>query len=127
MIAVALVDLAQDDQRHRQMIEQPQPAVEVDGHLRRLDAFRLAPIGQRAIGHGKVGIEPRLETEIAHLLRGLEPAEAGLDAPARVERAVEHAEVCVAATGRLQQIVRLGEPDALLDLVDRLGEAAGAR
>ena len=95
--------------------------------MRRLDALRLAAIGQRAVGHREVGIEPRLEAEIAHLLRGLEPAEAGLDAAARVERAVEHAEIRVAAAGRLQQIVRLGQPDALLDLLDRLGEAAGAR
>ena len=95
--------------------------------LRRLDAFRLAPVGQRAVGHRQVRVEPRLEPEIAHLLRGLQPAEAGLDAAARVERAVEHAEVRVAATGRLQQIVRLGQPDAVLDLVHRLGQAAGAR
>ena len=127
VVAVALVDLAQDDQRNRQVIEEPQSSVEVDGLLRRLNALRLASVGQRAIGNGKVGIEARLEAEVAHLLRCLQPAVAGLDAAARVERAVEHAEVCVAATGRLQQIMRLGEPDALLDLADCLGEAAGAR
>ena len=124
---MALVDLAEDDQRHGQMIEKPQPAVEVDGQLRRLDSLRLAAVRQRAVGDGEVRVEPRLEAEIAHFLRGLEPPEAGLDAAARVERAVEYAEVGVTAAGRLQQVVRLGEPDALLDLVDRLVEAARAR
>jgi hypothetical protein len=64
VVAVALVDLTEDDQWHRQMIEQTQPTVEVDGRLRCLDAFRFAPVRQRAIG--KIRIEPRLLAEIAH-------------------------------------------------------------
>ena len=127
MLAVALVNLAEDDQGDRQVIEQAQPPVEVDGGLRRLDALGLAPIGQRAVGHREIRVEPRLEREVADLLRGLEPAQAGLDAPPRIERAVEHAEVRVAATGRVQQIARLGQRDAALDLGDRLGQASRSR
>ena len=66
-LAVALVDLAEHDQGHRQVIDQPQPTVEVDGGLRGLDAFRLASIGERAAGHREIRIEARLEPEIAYL------------------------------------------------------------
>src|SRR6185503_3755836 len=64
---------------------------------------------------------------IADLLGGLEPAQAGLDATSGVERAVEHTEVRVAAAGGLQELALLGQADAALDLLDRFGEAAGAR
>ncbi len=90
VLTVALMDLAEDDQRHGQVIEQPQTPVEVDGGLRRFHAFGLAPVGQRAVGHGEVGVEARLKAEVADLLRGLEPPETGLDAAARIERAVQH-------------------------------------
>ena len=69
MVAVALVDLAQHDQRHRQMVDQAEPAVEVDGGFRRLDALRLAAIGERAVGHREVGVsrdwKPRSPTFLA--------------------------------------------------------------
>ena len=45
VVAVALMDLTQDDQWYRQVIEEPQPSVEVDCLLSGLNAFRLAPIG----------------------------------------------------------------------------------
>src|SRR4029453_19264167 len=77
VVAVALVDLTEDDQWHRQMIEQTQPTVEVDGRLRCLDTFRFAPIRQRAVGDGQVCIEPRLEAEIAHLFCRVETPQAG--------------------------------------------------
>ena len=121
------MDLPEHDQRHREVVEQAEPAIEVDRRLRRLDAFGLAAVGQRAVRHREVGVQVRLEGEIADLARDLEPAQAGLDAALRVERAVEHAEVGVAAAGRLQQIARLGQADALLDLADRFGEPTRSR
>ena len=44
-----------------------------------------------------------------------------------IERAVEYPEICVTAAGGLQQTVRLGQRDALLDLVHGLGKATRAR
>src|ERR671911_2762332 len=127
MLAVALVDLAQDNQRRRQVVEQPEAPVERDGRLRRLYAFRLAPVGQRAVGYRQVGIEPGLEAEIADFLGHLKSPTAGIDAAVRVERAIEHAKIRVATACGLQQIVLLRQADAPLDLVDRLGRPSGAR
>jgi hypothetical protein len=42
VLAVALVDLAEHDQRHHQVIEQAQEAIEIDGGLSGLDPFRDA-------------------------------------------------------------------------------------
>src|SRR5687767_6198911 len=126
MLAVALMDLAEHDQWHGQVIEEAEAPVEVDGRLRRLDALRLAPIGECAVSHREVRVQPRLEAEIADLLRRLEPAQARLDAAARIERAVQYAEVGVAAARSGQQAVRLGERDAALDLLHGLGRPAGA-
>ena len=99
---MTLVNLAENDQRHREVIEQAEPAVQVDRGLRGLDSLRLAAIGERAIGHRQIRLESRLEPEIAHFLRGLEAAQAGLDAALRIERAVQYAEVRVPPAGLLQ-------------------------
>src|SRR5215213_805565 len=120
------MDLAQDDQRHREMIEKTQPAVEIDSHVSRLDPLRFAAVRERTICDGKVGIEPRLEAEIADFLRHLKPSKAGLDAPTRVDCAVEYAKVGVTPAGRLQQVMGLGESDAVLNLLDGLVEAVRA-
>src|SRR5262249_22597756 len=50
-----------------------------------------------------------------------------LNAALRIERAVEHPQIRIPAAGVLQQIARLGQADALLDLRDRLGEAPRPR
>src|SRR5207245_7396522 len=84
-LSMALVNLAEHDQGHRQVIEQSQTAVEIDGGPRGFDAFGLAPIRQRAVGYREIGVSARQNAEIAHFLGGLEPSEARLDAPARVE------------------------------------------
>src|SRR4029453_10450555 len=94
--------------------------------LRGFDTFGLTAIGQGAVRHREVRVEPRLEAEVADLLGGLEPPETSLDAAARVEGAVEHAEIRVPAAARLEELALLGEPDAALDLLDRFAQASGA-
>jgi hypothetical protein len=69
-------------------------------------------------------MEPGLERKVADLLRHRETAQASLDAARRVERALKHAEVDVAAASCLQQAILLCERDALLDPADRLMELA---
>src|SRR6188768_3362994 len=48
---MALVDLPQYDQRHRQMIALAQPPVEIDRRLRRSQALDIATVGKRAVRH----------------------------------------------------------------------------
>jgi hypothetical protein len=45
VVAVALVNLSEHDQWHRQVVEKPKLTVEVDCLLRRLDTINLASIG----------------------------------------------------------------------------------
>src|SRR5579864_1110766 len=92
-IAVALVDLREDNQRNREVIELAQSAVEVDGGLRRTQPRLITAIGERAIGEGEVGIETRLESRVADLLGQFEAARAGVDGAGRVQGAVEDPEV----------------------------------
>src|SRR5262245_40728838 len=70
-LAVALVDLTQHDQWHGQVIDQSQATIKVDSFACGLEAFRLAPIRQGAIGDGEIGIEPRFKSQIADLLGDL--------------------------------------------------------
>ena len=72
-------------------------------------------------------MQPRLEGEVADPARDRQSALAGLDAARRIERALQHAKVCVAAACRLQQVVVLGQRDALLDPLHCVGELAHAR
>ena len=56
------------------MIEQFQPAVEVDGPAGGIHALVLATIRQRAIGYGQVRVDPGLKAEIADLFGRFGPA-----------------------------------------------------
>src|SRR5436190_8054 len=98
---MTLVDLAKYNQWHRQMIDKAEPAIEIDGLARGIDAFGLASVRQGAIRHGEIGVQSRLETQITDLSRGLESTLTCLNAPRRVERAIEHTEVCVTPAGSL--------------------------
>src|SRR5262245_14837614 len=119
-VAVALVDLTEHDQRYREVVELTELTIQLDGGPRRFDALRLATVRQRAIGDGQIGVQARLHAEIAEALRGLETLEAGGDSPRRIERAVQDAEVRVAAAGGLQQALAERDLDAALDVGDRL-------
>src|SRR3972149_1114298 len=92
------------------------PAVELDGRLGGAHALFLAAVGEGAVGHGEVGVQARLEAEVADLPREGEPPLAGLDGAARVEGAVENGEVRVAAAGWLEELLGQGGGDAALDL-----------
>src|SRR3546814_10017337 len=54
------------------MIRRPPRSTRTDTLFPYTMLFR-SPIGERAVGYREIRVEPRLEPEIAHLLRGLEP------------------------------------------------------
>src|SRR5262245_20540117 len=108
------------------MVEQAQPPVEIDSLLRRLEALGLAAVRQGAIGDGQVGIKSRLEPKIADLLGRLQTLEARFDTSPGIKRTVEHAEVRIGSTGRLQ-VVGVGQRHAALDLLNRGLELARTR
>ena len=56
VVAMALVDLAQHDQGHCQVVEQSQPSIQIDGLLCGLDTFGLAAVSQRAVGDREVRV-----------------------------------------------------------------------
>ena len=93
---------AQHNQWHRQMVDQAEPAIEIDGLARGIHAFSLASIGQGAIGHREVGVQSRLEAQVADLPRSLESTLTGFNAARWIKRAIEHAEVCVTPAGSLR-------------------------
>jgi hypothetical protein len=57
-VAMALLDLAQHYERHRQVVELAELAVEVEGRLRRREAPLLAPVCERAVGNRQVRVQP---------------------------------------------------------------------
>src|SRR5678816_4470289 len=59
VLAATLMDLGQDDQRHRQMTALPQPAVDLHRRLRGLDAL-VVVAGHRAVPAGQRAEQPRL-------------------------------------------------------------------
>jgi hypothetical protein len=59
---VALVDLPEDDQRHREVVELAELPVEIDRGLRRLQTIVVAASRERAKGHCEVRVEARLES-----------------------------------------------------------------
>ena len=124
---MALVDLPEHDQRHRQMVELAELPVEIDRRLRRLQALVVTALGERAIGHREIRIEARLETEVTDLLGGLEPELAGLYGAPRVERRIQHAEIGIAPAGGLQQPRCLGHGDTALDASQRLRPSRPSR
>ena len=99
-LAVALMDLAEHDQRHRQVLALVERPVDLDRLFGRRHAFVWAAVGEGAAGDGEVGQQPRLEAEVADAARDLEAAPAHVDRPRRIDRRVEHAEIGVAAAGR---------------------------
>src|SRR5262245_36118275 len=83
-VAAALVDLAEHDERDGQVVELAELAVEVERDLGGGDAFFLAPIRERTVGHGQVGVQPGLQAEVPDLPSHLEARLAGLDRPPRI-------------------------------------------
>src|SRR5262245_6602063 len=125
-IAVALIDLPEHDERHREVIELTELTIQLDGGLSSLDALGLATIRQGAIRNSEIGIQTRLHAEIADPLRSREPLEARGDATPRIERAVEDAQVGVAPTRGLEQALAEGDLDAALDVRDGLSRPVGS-
>src|SRR5262249_58987479 len=74
-MAVALIDLPEQDQGQRKVIDLAELTVQFDGGASRLDALRLATVRQRTIGHRQVGVEARLHAEVPDALRGFEALE----------------------------------------------------
>jgi hypothetical protein len=54
---MALVNLAEDDQRHREVVDLAELAIEVDRRLRGAQAVVVAALRERAIRHREVRIQ----------------------------------------------------------------------
>src|SRR5450755_3584913 len=113
-VAVALVNLPENDQRHRQMVEQSELPVEIDRGLRCTQPLFVTALSERAKGNREIGVEARLETEVANFLRGIEPQLTGLNGASRVERRIQHPKIGIASASRLEQPRFLCHRDAAL-------------
>src|SRR5690242_3164216 len=97
------MDLSEDNQRHRQVIEVTHAPIDLDRGLRGTDAALLAAIGQLAVSHREIGVHARLQAEVADTLGSLQTQLASIDRALRILRAVENAEIGETAAFRLQQ------------------------
>jgi hypothetical protein len=55
------MDLCDDDQRNREMIQLSEFAVECGRSLRRLEAFRVAALGECTVRGGEICVDVRLK------------------------------------------------------------------
>jgi len=119
-LTVTLINLPQNDQRNGQVIKLTQAPIELDRRLGGIDPLGIAAVGHDAVGEGQIRVEPRLKTKVADLLRDFQPALARLDCAARIDGAVEGAQVGVAPTGSLQEAVGCGDCSAAFDVSNGL-------
>ncbi len=121
------MDLGHDDQRYGEVIHLSQLAIEICGSLRRLQSFGLAPVGQRAICRRQIGVDVRLQRRGADLRRELQSGQRHIDCPFRFNRAVNDAEIRIAAARDVEQPQLARRRDAALDALAGRVELAGAR
>src|SRR5438034_7675895 len=96
VVATALIDLRQDDERNGKVITLSQPFVELDRRFRGAHAF-IVVAGERAVTTGERAVEPGLLQLVADLLREGEAVAAVLERPPVVDRRVHHGEVRIGA------------------------------
>ena len=120
---VALVDLGEHGQRHREVLALVERAVDLDRLFGGRHALLAASVGERAAGDREIGVEPCLEAEIADAGCDLEAAPADRDGARRIDHRIEHAEIGVGAADHALQAGRLGHCHAALDLAHRLDVA----
>ncbi|MCY1294597.1 hypothetical protein D9M70_438990 [compost metagenome] len=124
--AMTLMDLAEHQQRHRQVVALVEFPVNRNRALGCRHAVRRTAIGEGAIGDGKVGEQARLKTEVADTPCHVETAAANLNRTSRIGDRVEHRQIGIAAAGGIQQVRAFRCRDASLDDTDRFGAAAKA-
>src|SRR6266540_7300690 len=104
-VAVALVNLPEHDERHRQMVQLSEPTIELNGRLSSSNPLLITLVGERTVRPGEVGVEPRLKAQVPNLLRELEPGHRACDRPCGVNRAVESPEVRIRPAGDIEKLV----------------------
>ncbi len=124
--AMTLMDLAEHQQRHRQMVALVEFPVDRDRALGCRHSIRRTAVGEGAIGDRKVGEQTRLETKVADAPGHVETTAAYLDCTFRIGDRVKHRQIGVAATGGIQQVRAFRHRDTSLDDTDRFGAAAKA-
>ncbi len=120
---VALVDLGEHGQRHREVLALVERAVDLDRLFGGRHTLLTAAVGERAAGDREIGVEPCLETEIADAGCDLEAAAADGDGARRIDDRIEHAEIGVGAAYHALQAGRLGHFYTAFDLVHSLNVA----
>src|SRR5207249_4983884 len=110
-------------QRHREVLALVERTVDLDRLFGGRHTLLAAAVGEHARGDGEIGVEPRLESEIADAGCDLETPAADRDGARRIAHRIEHAEIGAGPAHHILQADRLSHGHAALDLTYRLDTA----